>query len=535
MECFISDYPSRFYSESMLELCWGEGHSDLYAHLGAHANIQIVQENIQKNFEISKRRVLRDVLLKQYAGISLSVKQKIFLEQLLLDHTFTVTTGQQIHVGLGPMYVWNKIMSVLNTAEVLKKNNPNAHYVPIFWMASEDHDFEEIRDVRLFNQQFQWKTEQTGPVGLFKTHELKKVFAEIREKINLNPGSLERLSVLEGVYSNAENLSAATRELVQLVFGETGLLVIDPNDAELKKLSHHIWKQDILVKGKNSSPDGIETLELMKLQHEKMREYGIEPQAYPREINCFYMDLGIRERIEVKNVGYYRVQTGTSYSIAEMEQLLYESPEKISPNVLLRPVYQQNILPNAVYVGGPAEIKYWIQIAPLFQQYGVVMPRLQLRLSSVILNYSLIKKINKLRLDVDFFWKSWEEIEQYIFHLQEDKFTLDAEIDRLSYTFETIWKSLYGIQYDGLKSIKKDHLEVIKQLKKISLEHKNDPESASQLAKELSIAKNIKQTYFNEDLPQERVLHWSEIFIFQGNVLEVVSNETPIQFMKMII
>ena len=88
---------------------------------------------------------------------------------LLQENTFTVTTGQQIHVGLGPMYVWNKIESVLNTVAVLKSENQACNYVPVFWMATEDHDFEEIKDVNLFGEKYTWETNQKGPVGNFET------------------------------------------------------------------------------------------------------------------------------------------------------------------------------------------------------------------------------------------------------------------------------------------------------------------------------------------------------------------------------
>lgn len=532
MEAIVSNYPDGFYGKSFLELTWGTGNPVLYTYLGPSVSTGPIEHNIRNSFDISKRIRLYESLLSQYQGVELSVKQRFNIEQLKHENTFTVTTGQQIHVGLGPMYVWNKIMSVLNSVDVLTQQNPNNYYVPVFWMATEDHDFEEIRDVVIFGQSFRWETEQKGPVGLFHTQELVALFEEVRSKLNLNQDALARLQTIETVYKESQDLSFATRRLIQLIFSETGLLVFDPNDASLKKESVNIWKTDILSDGNKDHQSGVKSLALLKNQHELMVSQGVEPQAFPREINCFYIEEGIRERIEFQNGEYVRIQSGIRYSQDEMAHLIENQPEKISPNVLLRPIYQQNILPNVVYVGGPAEIKYWIQIAPLFEHHSVAMPRLQLRLSSVILNHGGMKKIQKLGLSKSDFWKSTTEIENRIIEIQDDKFTLDKEIEQLTETYEQIWKSLFSINLEGLKGLKKSHSESIKELKRISQDHKNHPDASSKLAKDLAVAKQIKAQFFDTQKPQERVMHWIEWYLFQNVPLPIIKSEIPLQFIE---
>ena len=532
MEAIVSNYPEGFYGESFLELTWGAGNPDLYTYLGPTVSTKPIEHNIRNSYDISKRIRLSESFLAQYQGIDLSEKQIFNIEQLKLENAFTVTTGQQIHVGLGPMYVWNKIMSVLNTIDVLSMQNPSNHYIPVFWMATEDHDFEEIRDVKIFGQSFRWETDQQGPVGMFHTQELTSLFEQIRKTLNLNEEALLRLQTIESLYRGSQNLSEATRKLIQIIFSDKGLLVFDPNDTSLKKESVHIWKKDLLIDGNPENQSGIKSIELLKKQHELMLSQGVEPQAFPREINCFYIEEGIRERIEYQNGKYVRIQSKIRYSQEEMDYLIENQSDKISPNVLLRPIYQQNILPNVVYIGGPAEIKYWIQIAPLFEHHGVVMPRLQLRLSSLILNQGGKKKIEKLGLLKTDFWKPFSEIEGKIIDIQDEKYTLDFEIEQLAKTYEGIWKSLFNMNFEGLKALKKNHTESIKELRRISQDHKNHPDASSKLSKDLNTAKQLKTQYFDTQKPQERLMHWIEWYVNQNESLPILETDLPIQFIE---
>lgn len=532
MQINVKDYPKGFYPQSLLDLTWGEGNSTLYRSLGIHADIQSIEENIQNFFDISKRQHLCDVLTRQYLSIELTERQKVNLASLKNENAFTVTTGQQIHVGLGPMYVWNKIESILNTVDVLSAQNPQNHYVPVFWMATEDHDFEEIRDVDLFGEKYTWETNQSGPVGLFHTQELKLVFEKIQQRVINDQSAVLNLKKIEAIYLNAKNLSEATRNLVQMIFGETGLLVLDPNDHTLKSMAQSCWKRDVLFRGKDDEKGHVGNLETFEAQKQLMMQYGVEAQAYPREINCFYLENGVRERIESTATGYIRVNSKIEYSEAEMVSLIENNPECMSPNVLLRPIYQQSILPNVVYIGGPAEVKYWIQCAPIFDIHNVVMPRLQLRLSNVYVPVSIEKKIVKLGFKIADFWQSWPTLESRIIEIQEDKYHLDTEIEELSVVYDKIWQSLYSIQSKELKDLKKSHIESIKTLKRISTEYKSSPDSISKLSKDIQTARSIKEKYFDDSKPQERTLFWLEIYLTGVTLDSRISKTDYIQFLE---
>ncbi len=505
MNFTASDYPINFLSERLINIAWGKDITHLYPFTGISANIAAVENNIRNFYDNSKRKELHSILLNQNATIELTQKQRDNIELILQENTFTVTTGQQIHVGLGPMYVWNKIESVLNTVDVLKLENQACNYVPVFWMATEDHDFEEIKDVILFGEKYTWETNQKGPVGNFETAELKAVFESIKLKFANDLDALDRLQAIEVIYLKEQiTLSKATRLLVQFIYGETGLLVLDPDDSQLKAMSRNLWKQDIL--NRSVYPAYL-------AQNSVLQKADYSTPAYAREVNCFYIDKVQRERIEYSNEKFTLVDSKREFTLEEMEQLIDNSPEHISPNVLLRPLYQQSILPNVVYIGGPAEFAYWMQCANSFEVCGIPAPRIQLRFSSVYLPSAILKKLHKLNLTTNDMWQSWEEIESKVIQKHEETFTLDANIEKLNESFENVRQSLYEVKSMQLKEIKKQQEEMLKGLKKISVEFKNSTENNSKLSKDLSTAKAIKNVYFDVQNAQERRLFWLELYL----------------------
>jgi len=508
MNFTASDYPVNFLSERLINIAWGKEHTQIYPFTGTGSHIASVENNIRNFFDNSKRKELHNILLNQYVTVELTQKQLENIELLLQENTFTVTTGQQIHVGLGPMYVWNKIESVLNTVAVLKSENQACNYVPVFWIATEDHDFEEIKDVNLFGEKYTWETNQKGPVGNFETSELKVVFDNIKLKFSNDIEALGRLKIVEDIYL-IENitLANATRLLVQFIYGETGLLVLDPNDAHLKAMSRNLWKLDILNRSVYSA-----YLE----QNNKLQQANYSTPAYAREINSFYIDKGQRERIEYSNEKFILVDSKREFTKVEMEQLIENSPEHISPNVLLRPLYQQSILPNVVYIGGPAEFAYWMQCAKAFEVCNIPAPRIQLRFSSVYITPVVLKKIDKLNLTTDDLWRPLPDVESLLIQKHEETFTLDANIDILTESFEKVRQSLYEIKSLQLKDVKKQQEEMLKVLRKISVEFKNSAENNSQLSKDLLTVKTIKNEHFDAQNAQERRLFWLELFLKNG-------------------
>lgn len=335
------------------------------------------QEQVHdKVFDASKRQVLVDALARQYQ----SVANKPDFSILLQPNTFTVTTGHQLNIFTGPVYIIYKLITTINLARRLKEAYPDYNFVPVYWMASEDHDFAEINHFSLSGRTYAWQTEQRGAVGRMNPQELTTLLDQIPEK----------LPVFEEAYSKHNTLVDAVRYYINELFGTNGLVCLDADDAALKRVFSPIMR-DELVHQKSG--------ELVNQQTEQIEALGYKTVIAPRDINLFYLDDQLRERIERKDDGTYRVlHTKLTFSESDILTLLDEHPERFSPNVVLRPLYQETILPNLAYIGGPSEIPYWLQLKGVFEHYQTPFPLLMPRNFALYVPSVAAKRIAKLGL-----------------------------------------------------------------------------------------------------------------------------------------
>lgn len=331
----------------------------------------------QKGYEYAIRRAqaiginrtaLAAVVSQQYAA-SPDVLPKNLIGKLAQPSSCTVTTGHQLCIAGGPAYFVYKIASVIQLAAKLSKMY-NANVVPVYWMATEDHDVDEVRSTSMFGKKLSWNTTQEGAVGRLSTDDLGTYIEEIAGVLGTSPKALEMSAVLKKIYAPGKTIAAATREFVHWLFGDA-VICIDPDSAELKKAAIGIFTDEL----QNSTAEKLVNETSVFLENKR---YAI--QVKPRNVNLFYLDGTSRKRIERLEDGRFIVVDGSVLSpeINALEEVKV-SPEKFSPNVVLRPLYQQLILPNVAYVGGPGELVYWLQYKQLFDHYRVAFPVLQPR------------------------------------------------------------------------------------------------------------------------------------------------------------
>lgn len=328
----------------------------------------------KSQFPKEKRQDLVKVLSANYQRLGLTnhptVNRNIAL--LLEPETYTVTTGQQLHLFLGPAFMVYKLISTIKAAEAYQALYPNKKFVPIFWLASEDHDFEEIKNTPLFGANYPWITNQKGACGRYHLKDIQTVFEPLKLKLGNDPKGLALLKSLETVYESSENLSDATVKLTHQLFADYGLLCLDADNALLK--SH--FKSTILSELlENKSEVEFNTFS------QSLVDSQLSLQLKSRPINLFYLKNGIRARIERKNDIFEVIDTDITFSKETLLSEIDEHPENFSPNAVLRPVYQECILPNIAYIGGNAEINYWLQLKTIFELYQVNPPLLVLRQS----------------------------------------------------------------------------------------------------------------------------------------------------------
>ena len=345
-----------------------------------------------KHFTKEARSVLSAVLEKQYEVLPHS---KISSNQLLLlkkENTFTVTTGHQLSLMTGPLYFIIKIACTINLCKQLKVAYPKYNFVPLYWMASEDHDFEEISSFQFRDKKFHWNKESTAAVGSLVLDDLLPVLNVFETHLGNHPEVNTIKEWIKGSYRTAKDLSEATFRLVHALFGDEGLLVLEPNVKELKAYFKPILEDEL--KTNASYTYVIKQIKDIKDTYDKK----YIPQVNPREINLFYLTPHGRYRIEKKDEKYALIGTEKHFSKAEFFELLDAHPERFSPNVILRPVYQELILPNLCYIGGAGEIAYWLQLKENFDRLKIPFPMLLVRNSVLLYSQKTAKKMEKLKL-----------------------------------------------------------------------------------------------------------------------------------------
>ena len=356
-----------------------------------------------KSFPESSRAILVQELKNQYAGLQKVDAVEDQLQKLLDPNTFTVTTGHQLNLGTGPLYFLYKISAAINMSQKLNERYPAQHFVPVYWMATEDHDFEEINFFHLGGQKIQWNRPFGGAVGRMNLDGIEEVLTGLKHLLGPGKHNTALLQIIEKAYTRSPNLATATRHLVHTLFGEYGLVILDADSAALKTLFVPAMRQEL--EQQSSYKAVTATNEALKQVHSA---YKI--QVNPRECNLFYLTDQKRERLVQENGGFSLADGSQHFEEKALFKELEEHPERFSPNVLLRPLYQEVILPNLCYIGGGGELAYWLQLRASFETFGMPFPMLQLRSTVLLWSAKQAAKWKKLGMSRADLFKKREEL-----------------------------------------------------------------------------------------------------------------------------
>jgi len=357
-----------------------------------------VKEAIAKrnNFK-TDRSLLVKVLEAQYASANTSPQVKKNIESLSSPNTFTLCTAHQPNIFTGHLYFIFKILHTIKLAEHLNVLLPENNFVPVFYMGSEDADLEELGHIYINGQKYEWETKQTGAVGKMKVDEpFIKLIEQVSGQLNISSHGEELLQLVKGCYVKGLTIQEATFSLVDSLFSEYGLIVLIADNAELKKLMLSIFEEDIF----KNIPSKIVSAASDKLS----KDYKV--QAHPRQINLFYLTDDLRNRLVRKDDVFYVEGTNIHFTPQEIKNELQNHPERFSPNVILRGLYQEIILPNLAFIGGGGELAYWLELKDLFQHYDVPYPVLILRNSFMLVDKKAKALYEKLQIDVTDLFKS---------------------------------------------------------------------------------------------------------------------------------
>lgn len=312
-------------------------------------------------------------LKQQYGNLELGDAVSANLEALLQENTFTICTAHQPNLLTGYLYFAYKILHAVKLAQELNEQHPDKRFVPVYYIGSEDNDLDELGTFRYGDRRFVWDAAgQKGAVGRMKTSSLKPLLNDLFKLLGPPGPLLEELKeLLTTAYLQRPTIGAATRYLVHALFGKYGLIVLDPDDAAFKRTVLPILKDDLL----HHSAHGLVIEQASKLAEQ------YKAQAFPRPINLFYLIDSMRERIEQDGNRWVVLNTDISWDETGLLAELEAHPERFSPNVILRGLLQETILPNIAFIGGGSEVAYWLQLKPVFEHYKVFFPALLLRQS----------------------------------------------------------------------------------------------------------------------------------------------------------
>lgn len=377
--------------------------------------VQGIQQAIEARKKFTTNRgVLIKELKKQYNTVNVSTATEKNIEALSKPTTFTITTAHQPNIFTGPLYFLYKILHTIKLAESFKTILPENDFVPVYYMGSEDADLEELGHFYIHGEKKVWNTRQTGAVGRMKVdRELVKLITAMEGQLAVLPHGNEIVELVKEYYKEGTTIEAATFQLVNNLFASYGLIILLPDNAAFKNQMVSVFEDDLL----NQTAS-----EIVEKTAKQLDEAGYKVQANPREVNLFYLQDGKRERIEVGRKAKYEVlNTSISFTPDELLAELKQHPERFSPNVILRGLYQETILPNIAFVGGGGETAYWLQLKGLFEHYQVPFPVLVLRNSFLIVEKKWQAMIAKLGFVIDDLFLPEQELINKLVKRDSDK------------------------------------------------------------------------------------------------------------------
>ncbi|HNQ61143.1 MAG TPA: bacillithiol biosynthesis cysteine-adding enzyme BshC [Bacteroidia bacterium] len=394
------------------------------------------------------------------------------IEALKDENTFTICTGHQLNIFTGPLYTVFKMISTIRTAQKMEAETGNK-IVPVFWMASEDHDMDEINHLYLYGQRYQWNTVWKGASGHAPCTGLHDILEQLKSKFMNDPYTEQWIELLQNCFKPEFNLANATRKFIHSLFGKYGLVVIDADNRELKKEFIPEMLNDITM----SRAD--------KLVHETIEQLSVnyKIQVRPRPVNLFYLSTTERIRIDLEGDKYFLQDRSRMWNKTDLENEIKDFPERFSPNVVLRPMFQEKILPNIAMIGGPGELAYWLELKSLFTASSVSYPVLLLRNSAMFIDAQTWNKLNKFGIEFSGIFESADDwIRNYVKQDKDIDQSIDASKSALEQEFERLVKRVEEIDHTLVAFIEAEKHKLNKVLKTLedkivrSVKKKNESE-----------------------------------------------------------
>ncbi len=344
------------------------------------------------------RASLVTLLLEQQKHYAPSPKTLENIERLRSPKTVAILTGQQVGLLSGSLYTIYKTASAIALAKRYKRDFPDYDFVPIFWLEGEDHDYDEIASVTILvgNETKTLRYDEKNyaerkMVGRTRLSEAITPFVD--EVLALLPESdfkAELSMLVRNAYKPSETFLNAFAKFMSALFKDDGLIFLSPDDTKFKSLVKEVFIKEFETFPKNS--------EQVIAQSALVEDEGYEAQAKVKPINFYWIDeQGKRWQIEPHDEKYLLLKPSREQQLkTALLETVHNAPERLSPNVILRPIVQDKALPTLAYVAGPSEVAYWAQLKRAYQFFNVEMPLVVPRASLTIVEQKISKVFEKL-------------------------------------------------------------------------------------------------------------------------------------------
>lgn len=438
------------------------------------------------------RTMLADVLLKQNERWGLGPKTRDNIEALRERDTVAVVTGQQVGFLTGPLYTIYKTITALQLAEQLAEETGRT-VVPVFWVEGEDHDFEEIAGVTVLSRndvlQIRYAAPtlpdkgNVGAVGrLALDGKAEAALSELDEALPPTEFKDDLMARVRDAYAPDVRLEDAFVHLLRTLFPEAGLVFLNPDDVRLKAMARPLFRREI--------EDGVAAAAHVEEASEKLRG-PFHAQVQARPLNLFLLDESGRYPLDLEKGRFHLRNRSRSFTKGELLDRLEAAPEQFSPNVILRPLMQDLLLPTAAYVAGPSEVSYFAQYKGVYDWAEIPMPIIYPRASATLVEAKVQKVLDRYDLDVSAFEEKVDKVFRRLVLIG-----LEADVDEafkgamrhLHQAIEEVKPKVQEVDRTLIKAAEATRASLVKELERfkervVKAEKRNQDEVRGQLEK----------------------------------------------------
>ncbi len=396
------------------------------------------------------RQQIVEILLEQNQNYGASEATLENIRSLGHETTLAVLTGQQVGILGGPLYTIYKTITSIKLAQQLRETFPQYKFVPVFWLEGEDHDFDEVSGVGLLNADRnpvkveylpngKHPDKNVGAVGeLVLDGYVQSFFESIQKTLQNSEFKSSVIELAERAYSSGSTLNKAFVVLLNKLFHDSGMVFISSNDKRIKQLLSPVFQKEIQEYPRVSQ---------LIIQRSAELEDRYHAQIKTKALNLFLFHKGGRYLIEPRENDFSLKGIRHYFTRDELVRIATEAPESLSPNVALRPICQDTILPTIAYIGGPSEIAYFAQLKPVYNYFNLIMPVIYPRASVTMIDEKLERILEKYQLDLTEFFDGIEKVNhkvvEMVSEVKIDEMFSEAE-SRLN---DLVNEMKFGINY----------------------------------------------------------------------------------------